>query len=63
MIMKYIYPIIGIAGLLLLIVPAIMHFTGSMEAEQMKNLMLVGTLVWFAAAIPWLGKKEESSGQ
>jgi hypothetical protein len=55
--MKYIYPIAGLAGLLLLLVPAIMHFSGNMELEQMKNLMLAGTVIWFAAAIPWLGKK------
>lgn len=58
--MKYIYPIIGLAGLLLLLIPSIMYFSGTMELEQMKNLMFVGTLVWFAGAIPWLGKRKES---
>jgi hypothetical protein len=55
--MKYIYPIIGLAGLLLLLIPSIMHFSGKMDADQMKNLMFIGTLIWFAGAIPWLGKK------
>jgi len=55
--MKYIYPVIGAAGLILLLVPSIMRFTGAMEPAQMKNLMLIGTVVWFAGAIPWLGKK------
>lgn len=55
--MKYIYPIAGLAGILLLIVPSVIHFSGSMDSEQMKNLMFVGTVIWFAAAIPWLGKK------
>ncbi|MDF1571429.1 MAG: hypothetical protein P1P82_07430 [Bacteroidales bacterium] len=45
------------AGLLLLLIPAILHFSGSMELDQIKNLMLVGTVVWFIGAIPWLGKK------
>ncbi len=60
--MKYIYPIIGAAGLLLLLIPAIMRFAGSMDPVQMKNLMFIGTLLWFAGAIPWLGKRtpEES---
>ncbi|MFC2089887.1 hypothetical protein ACFLT1_03855 [Bacteroidota bacterium] len=61
--MKYIYPIIGVAGLLLVIIPALMHYRGTMEASEMKNLMFVGTVVWFAAAIPWLGKKKEGSRQ
>jgi len=55
--MKYIYPIFGIAGLLLLLVPSIMHYRGNLDIDQMKNLMFVGTVVWFAGAIPWLGKK------
>ncbi len=55
--MKYIYPIIGLAGLLLLLIPAFMHFAGKIEALQMKELMFIGTIVWFAGAIPWLGRK------
>ncbi|MCF8226983.1 MAG: hypothetical protein K9J30_13990 [Bacteroidales bacterium] len=55
--MKYVYPLAGLAGLLLLLIPSLMHFAGKMELDQMKNLMFIGTLVWFAAAIPWLGKK------
>lgn len=57
--MKILYIIAGVAGLALLLVPALMHFAGTMEADQMKSLMLTGTLVWFAGAIPWLGKKKE----
>lgn len=59
--MKYIYGFLGIAGLTLLIVAAIMHFTGQIESDRMKDLMLVGTVIWFAGAIPWLGKKRRSS--
>ena len=55
--MKYIYPLLALAGLLLLLIPAILHFSGSMELDQMKNLMFLGTVVWFIGAIPWLGKK------
>jgi len=61
--MKYIYPVIGIAGLLLLLLPALLHFSGKMEVEQMKNLMFIGTVIWFAGAIPWLGRKSNSNKQ
>lgn len=61
--MKYIYPVIGIAGLLLLLLPALSHFSGKMEVEQMKNLMFIGTVIWFAGAIPWLGRKSNSNKQ
>jgi len=58
--MKYIYPILGIAGIALLLIPSIMRLTGNMESEQMKNLMFLGTVLWFAGAIPWLGKKSKA---
>lgn len=61
MIMKYIYPLAGLIGLALLLIPVLMHFTGKMEADQMKNIMFIGTIVWFAAAIPWLGKKRDEA--
>lgn len=55
--MKTVYIIIAIAGLLLLVIPALMHYLGTMELIRMKNLMFLGTVIWFAGAIPWLGKK------
>lgn len=61
--MKYIYPILGIAGLLMLIIPATLVFSGKMDTGQMKDLMLIGTLIWFAAAIPWLGRKNKEKTQ
>ncbi|MEX0986597.1 MAG: hypothetical protein WD052_03895 [Bacteroidales bacterium] len=55
--LKFIYPVICLAGLLMLLIPSIMHFTGKMEMDKMKNLIFIGTVLWFAGAIPWLGKK------
>ena len=56
--MKYLYILMAIAGLCLTLVPSLLLFFGNMEAEQMKNYMLFGTLLWFSGAIPWLGKKK-----
>lgn len=55
--MKTIYMIVAIAGALMTLVPPLLFFYGSMEQEQMKLIMFLGTMVWFAGAIPWLGKK------
>ena len=55
--MKYFYILLAIAGLSLTLIPSLLLFFGNMEAEQMKNYMLIGTLLWFSGAIPWLGKK------
>jgi len=56
--MKYFYILLAIAGLSLTLVPSLLLFFGNMEAEQMKTYMLIGTLLWFSGAIPWLGKKK-----
>ena len=56
--MKYFYIILAIFGLTLLLLPSLLFFFGKIEAEQMKNYMFIGTLLWFSGAIPWLGKKK-----
>jgi hypothetical protein len=56
--MKIFYVLLAVAGLLLVLIPAVLLYLGKMEAGQMKNLMFVGTLLWFSGAIPWLGKKK-----
>jgi hypothetical protein len=58
--MKYIYPILAATGLVLLLIPSLMFYFDAMEAERMKLLMFIGTLIWFSGAIPWLGKKKPS---
>ncbi len=61
--MKYLFPIIAIAGLVLLIVPAVLRFNNAIDEALMKNLMFSGTVIWFAGAIPWLGRKQKSTGE
>jgi uncharacterized membrane protein len=56
--MKYFYIILAMVGLCLVLVPSLLLFFNLMEADQMKNYMLIGTLLWFSGAIPWLGKKK-----
>jgi hypothetical protein len=56
--MKYFYIILAVIGLTLTLVPSLLLFFGVMEPGQMKNYMLIGTLLWFSGAIPWLGKKK-----
>ena len=59
--MKIFYTFLASAGLLMLLVPSLLFYFGSMEEEQMKLYMLIGTVIWFSGAIPWLGKKKESA--
>jgi hypothetical protein len=45
-------------GLGLTLIPSFLVFSGSITLESNKALMLLGTIVWFAAASGWLGKDE-----
>jgi len=56
--MKYFYILLALAGLCLLLIPALLFYLGRIDEASMKNLMFVGTLLWFSGAIPWLGKKK-----
>jgi hypothetical protein len=56
--MKYFYIILSVIGLAMVLVPSLLLFFDAIEALQMKNYMLIGTLLWFSGAIPWLGKKK-----
>ncbi len=56
--MKIPLQIISLIGLLLVILPAVLTFAGRMNFEQAKTWMVIGTVVWFASAVFWLGKKK-----
>lgn len=54
--MKYLVKILSFIGLGLSIVPAILVFQGAITSENCKNLMAVGTLLWFVTAPTWMNK-------
>lgn len=56
--MKIILITIAMIGLILTIVPSILVFTNTIEITTHKNIMLVGTILWFITAPLWMGKKD-----
>jgi len=42
------------ASLLLIVVPPVLFFTGSISQSFMNQLMLAGTLIWFVSASLWM---------
>ncbi len=42
------------ASLLLIVVPPVLHFNGSINAELMNQLLLAGTVIWFVTASLWM---------
>lgn len=61
MMMRIIYPLLAAAGLVLVLIPSVLHYLDKMGHGQMTDYILVGTVIWFAGAIPWLGKKKKEN--
>ena len=59
--MKTFYKIVAVAGLLMMLVPSLLFYFSTIEIDQMKLYMGIGTLLWFSGAIPWLGQKKTQS--
>ena len=57
--MRYIYQLLAAAGLALVLIPSVLHYFDIMGNDQMKNYIFLGTMLWFAGAIPWLGRKKK----
>ncbi len=55
--MKYILQFISFVGLLLTIIPPILYFRGTITHSSQNWIMFLGTIVWFASAYFWLGRK------
>jgi hypothetical protein len=57
--MRYFYQLLASAGLAMVLVPSVLHYMDLMPNEQMKTWIFLGTMLWFAGAIPWLGRKKK----
>jgi hypothetical protein len=52
--MRAILIIVSVLSLVALMLPSILFLAGRMELDTAKWIMLLATVVWFAAATPWL---------
>lgn len=55
--MKYWLPLVSCIGLALVLVPACLYLADAVEKPAMRTLMLLGTVLWFASAPLWLGRR------
>ena len=51
--------IVSAIGLILTIVPSFFVLAGSMELDMNKNLMFLGTALWFVTVPFWINKPKE----
>jgi hypothetical protein len=51
---KRVLQAISFFGLVLSIVPALLYFRGSVSQSAYYNLLVVGMVLWFGAAVFWI---------
>ena len=55
--MRTILIIVALLSLVALMLPSVLFLAGRMQLDTVKWIMLVATVVWFAAGTPWLWKQ------
>ncbi len=50
--------IVSFTGLALTLIPSIMVFSNGFDLDSCKNLMLLGTILWFGTSPFWMNKKK-----
>jgi len=55
--MRTTFIVISALSLVVLMVPPILFLAGRTELNTVKWVMLAATVLWFAAATPWLWKR------
>jgi hypothetical protein len=60
---KPLIKLLSFIGLGLNIVPAILVFSAVMTPDTCKQLMLVGTVIWFVSAPSWMNKGQEDASE
>jgi hypothetical protein len=55
--MRIVLQVISYLALGLLVGAPVMFYAGSITLQTNKTLMLIATVVWFASALGWVGRK------
>ncbi len=58
--MRIVLQIISAIALGLTVIPSMLFFSGRMELDMMKWLMLLATIAWFVVTPLWMGRKDEA---
>lgn len=59
--MRTLLMIISYFGLGLTIIPSILVFKGVMSMDMNKNLMMLGTVMWFGTVAFWMDRKKKKA--
>ena len=62
--MRPILQIVSLLALIALTLPPILFLAGfNLDLDTVKRIMLIATIIWFIAAIPWMWKDKGSEEQ
>lgn len=55
--MNALFKIVALIGFLLTAAAPVLTFLGPVDPDLNRMLMVVGMILWFAGATPWLGRR------
>jgi len=58
--MRLVLQIISWIALAMTVIPSIVYFSGNMDLDRVKWLLVLATVVWFVVTPFWMDKKETS---
>ncbi len=58
--MRLVLQIISWIALAMTVLPSVVYFSGNMELDRVKWLLILASVVWFVVTPFWMGKKEQS---
>ncbi len=58
--MRLVLQIISCIALAMTVLPSLVYFSGNMELERVKWLLILASVVWFVVTPFWMDKKEQA---
>lgn len=58
--MRALLIMVSILGLCLTLVPSVLVVIGDVSMQQNKNLMIIGTALWFGTVVFWMDQKKKA---
>jgi hypothetical protein len=58
---RLIAKIISLLVLVALTVPSCLYFMDKMNLDQVKNVMLIATIIWFVTASVWMWRNDSAT--
>ncbi len=58
--MRLVLQLISWIALIMTVLPSLIYFSGNMELDHVKLLLIVASVVWFVVTPFWMDRKKQS---